>query len=141
MAHAALKDIRTSLQQTKSIKNQQCQSPVIEDDTKLLKNERNSSTSPVWVPRQNQQRSHSHESLNSDDPSKPLSLDDEEADTDLETDRLLGQQRLDDQGFYDEKVRTELLNIFIEQKMKTENKTLRRIYWKYYNQISIGLSF
>lgn len=104
MAHAALKDIRTSLQQTKSIKNQQCQSPVLDDDTKLIKNDRNTSSSPVWLPRQNQQRSHSHESLNSDDPSKPLSLDDEEADTDLETDRLLGQQRLDDQGFYDEKV-------------------------------------
>lgn len=103
MAHAALKDIRTSLQQTKSVKNQQCQSPVIDDDTKLIKNDRNASSSPVWLPRQNQ-RSHSHESLNSDDPSKPLSLDDEEADTDLETDRLLGQQRLDDQGFYDEKV-------------------------------------
>jgi hypothetical protein len=28
----------------------------------------------------------------------------EENDTDLETDRLLGQQRTDDQGFYDEKV-------------------------------------
>lgn len=28
----------------------------------------------------------------------------EEADTDLETDRLLGQQRTDDQGFYDDKV-------------------------------------
>lgn len=30
--------------------------------------------------------------------------DEEEADTDLETDRLLGQQRTDDQGFYDDKV-------------------------------------
>lgn len=29
----------------------------------------------------------------------------EENDTDLETDRLLGQQRTDDQGFYDDKVR------------------------------------
>lgn len=28
----------------------------------------------------------------------------EENDTDLETDRLLGQQRTDDQGFYDDKV-------------------------------------
>lgn len=32
--------------------------------------------------------------------------DEEEADTDLETDRLLGQQRTDDQGFYDDKVNT-----------------------------------
>uniref|UniRef100_A0A182XDU5 PID domain-containing protein n=1 Tax=Anopheles quadriannulatus TaxID=34691 RepID=A0A182XDU5_ANOQN len=35
---------------------------------------------------------------------KPLALvdEDEDPDTDLETDRLLGHQRLDDQGFYDE---------------------------------------
>lgn len=46
----------------------------------------------------------SRESFDSDQPSKLLSADEEEADTDLETDRLLGQQRLDDQGFYDEKV-------------------------------------
>lgn len=32
-------------------------------------------------------------------------VDEEEADTDLETDRLLGQQRTDDQGFYDDKVK------------------------------------
>lgn len=115
MAHVALKDIRTSMQQTKSLKSQQCQSPVLEDETKMLKNERNSNSSPVWLPRQNQQRSHSHESLNSDDPSKPLSLDEEEADTDLETDRLLGQQRLDDQGFYDEKVSTSVLSNTYEE--------------------------
>lgn len=48
----------------------------------------------------------SRESFDSDQPSKLLSADEEEADTDLETDRLLGQQRLDDQGFYDEKVGT-----------------------------------
>lgn len=47
----------------------------------------------------------SRESFDSDQPSKLLSADEEEADTDLETDRLLGQQRLDDQGFYDDKVR------------------------------------
>lgn len=35
--------------------------------------------------------------------------DEEEADTDLETDRLLGQQRTDDQGFYDDKVSVRLL--------------------------------
>jgi len=37
--------------------------------------------------------------------------DEEEADTDLETDRLLGQQRTDDQGFYDDKVRIYSINI------------------------------
>ncbi|XP_052899969.1 uncharacterized protein LOC128306478 [Anopheles moucheti] len=37
-------------------------------------------------------------------PSKTMALvdEDEDPDTDLETDRLLGHQRLDDQGFYDE---------------------------------------
>ncbi|OWR52697.1 lin-10 [Danaus plexippus plexippus] len=35
---------------------------------------------------------------------KPASGDEDEADTDLETDRLLGQQRTDDQGFFDDKV-------------------------------------
>lgn len=76
-----------------------------------MKNERNLSNSPVWVPRHHHnQRSHSRESVNSDNPSKPLSVvDDEEADTDLETDRLLGQQRLDDQGFFDEKVSVSLI--------------------------------
>nr|XP_037866923.1 uncharacterized protein LOC105842463 isoform X5 [Bombyx mori] len=34
---------------------------------------------------------------------KPPSGDEDEADTDLETDRLLGQQRTDDQGFFDDK--------------------------------------
>ncbi|XP_045524816.1 uncharacterized protein LOC123714553 isoform X10 [Pieris brassicae] len=34
---------------------------------------------------------------------KPVSGDEDEADTDLETDRLLGQQRTDDQGFFDDK--------------------------------------
>lgn len=36
--------------------------------------------------------------------SKPMAPDDEEADTDLETDRLLGQQRLDDQCFNEDRV-------------------------------------
>ncbi|KRT78893.1 PDZ domain-containing protein [Oryctes borbonicus] len=40
--------------------------------------------------------------------------DEEEADTDLETDRLLGQQRTDDQGFYDDKDK--------ENKKKGRNK-------------------
>lgn len=38
-----------------------------------------------------------------------LSADEEEADTDLETDRLLGQQRLDDHGFGDDKVRNTIV--------------------------------
>jgi amyloid beta (A4) precursor protein-binding family A protein 1 (X11) len=34
-----------------------------------------------------------------------LRLITEELDTDLETDRLLGQQRIDDQGFFEDKVK------------------------------------
>lgn len=33
-----------------------------------------------------------------------MSGDEEEPDTDLETDRLLGHQRLDDMNYYDDKV-------------------------------------
>lgn len=112
--HAALKDIRSTLQQSKSWSQplsqpvpQQSSSTIRDDDATHMKNDRNASNSPVWLPRHhhNNQHSQSHESLNSDNPSKPLSIDDDEADTDLETDRLLGQQRLDDHGFYDEKVK------------------------------------
>lgn len=46
-------------------------------------------------------------------------VDEEEADTDLETDRLLGQQRTDDQGFYDDKVRKMLMEVL------TANDSLR----------------
>lgn len=85
----ALKDIRSTLQRTKII---------LESQEEILGIENNDS--PIWVQRRN-----SHESLESEEnPSKiGVCCDDEEADTDLETDRLLGQQRLDDQGFYDEK--------------------------------------
>lgn len=93
------KPLQSSYQQS----HQQQQSP--NDDEKTLTNNVNHepSTSPIWLPRH--QHNQSHESLNSEHMlSKPLSADDEEADTDLETDRLLGQQRLDDHGFYDDKV-------------------------------------
>lgn len=43
-------------------------------------------------------------------------VEDEEADTDLETDRLLGQQRTDDHGFYDDK----LVRIFFILPLKVE---------------------
>lgn len=46
----------------------------------------------------------SGESLESDPVLKNMSGDEEEVDTDLETDRLLGHQRIEDHGFYDEKV-------------------------------------
>lgn len=123
--HAALKDIRTTLQQSKSLSmsqplsqaqpppppppTQPTSSSNRDDEANHMKNDRNATNSPVWLPRHHHNpHSQSRESLNSDNPSKPLSIDDDEADTDLETDRLLGQQRLDDHGFYDEKVRAHI---------------------------------
>ncbi|KAK9889876.1 hypothetical protein WA026_008678 [Henosepilachna vigintioctopunctata] len=85
---AAIKDIRLTLQRTKTL-------PVKchpEEESEDIVG------SPVWVPRQ---RGLSNASGDSD--RKGNSGDEEENDTDLETDRLLGQQRTDDQGFYEEK--------------------------------------
>lgn len=94
---AALRDIKITLKRTQKI-------PI---DKSILNTQETmetpiSNSSPVWIPRN--ETSNSHESLESENPSKLISCDEEEADTDLETDRLLGQQRLDDQGFYDEKI-------------------------------------
>nr|XP_029711834.1 uncharacterized protein LOC109433652 [Aedes albopictus] len=90
----AIKDIKAALQKTKIL-------PSTEGPS-LLDAEQDGRTevSPVWVPRSFDK---SRESLDSDQPAKLLSADEEEADTDLETDRLLGQQRLDDLGFNDDK--------------------------------------
>lgn len=102
------KDIRNTLQQQqpqKALQSNQSQQQH-DENKKQLKNDRNTNDSPIWIPRHiHNQHNQSHESLNSDnDPTKPLNVEDEEADTDLETDRLLGQQRLEDHGFYDDKV-------------------------------------
>ncbi|XP_059058345.1 protein lin-10-like isoform X7 [Achroia grisella] len=53
----------------------------------------------VYPPRKRPSSAQSTESVEI----KQASGDEDEADTDLETDRLLGQQRTDDQGFFDEK--------------------------------------
>ncbi|KAM7348276.1 X11L isoform 2-T6 [Cochliomyia hominivorax] len=53
--------------------------------------------SPIWVPRKN------NAECNNLNPSNKSHCDEEEQDTDLETDRLLGQQRTDDQDFFDDK--------------------------------------
>ncbi|XP_047029260.1 uncharacterized protein LOC124636725 isoform X4 [Helicoverpa zea] len=53
----------------------------------------------VYPPRKRPSSAQSTESVEI----KPASGDEDEADTDLETDRLLGQQRTDDQGFFDDK--------------------------------------
>lgn len=50
-------------------------------------------------------------------------VDEEEADTDLETDRLLGQQRTDDQGFYDDKV-TKIQILRMKSKKRKNTKTI-----------------
>lgn len=115
IVHSTLKDIRSSMQQQSKPLHTPVDQQTLEDEKKIqttttssaapaaAKSDRNS---PIWLPRHHHnQHNQSRESLNSDhNASKPLSVDDEEADTDLETDRLLGQQRLDDHGFYDEKV-------------------------------------
>ncbi|RZC37393.1 uncharacterized protein BDFB_001934 [Asbolus verrucosus] len=85
---AAIKDIRLTLQRTKTLPlkchpKEECEENAV---------------SPIWVPRQ---RGMSAASGDSD--RKVNSGEEEENDTDLETDRLLGQQRTDDQGFYEDK--------------------------------------
>ncbi|XP_055587749.1 uncharacterized protein LOC129740167 [Uranotaenia lowii] len=156
--HAALKDIRTCLQRTKTLASpttaqlppssnhtqqqqttgQPSKHPMISATDKL--DSPVPSISPVWIPRSRDGKlvvAHSTPPMNnSSSPglllpttpttgppnersanqssekdsllhgisSKNLSAldDDEDPDTDLETDRLLGHQRLDDQGFYDD---------------------------------------
>lgn len=93
---AALKDIRATLQRTKTLtpsSTQQTDNLIIEENMKT-----SISNSPIWVPRYRE----NSESLDSENQSKNISADEEEeADTDLETDRLLGHQRSDEH--YDEK--------------------------------------
>ncbi|XP_060845170.1 uncharacterized protein LOC132924676 isoform X12 [Rhopalosiphum padi] len=94
LVEAAIHEIRSSLRQTKPLKTTN-----VDDDISPgcspSKDSTNSNTAktedlPIWVPR--------HRGTGSGP-----SGDEEEADTDLETDRLLGQQRTDDTGFFDEK--------------------------------------
>ncbi|XP_057666655.1 uncharacterized protein LOC130900197 isoform X2 [Diorhabda carinulata] len=86
---AALKDIRLTLQRTKTLPLQRHPEEGDEENA----------TSPIWVPRQ---RGLSNASGDSERKFNSGG-EEEENDTDLETDRLLGQQRTDDQGFYDDK--------------------------------------
>uniref|UniRef100_A0A1B6C7Z7 Protein lin-10 n=2 Tax=Clastoptera arizonana TaxID=38151 RepID=A0A1B6C7Z7_9HEMI len=80
---AALKDIRLTLQRTKTLplRSPPTETPPVEIHS-----------SPIWIPRRRGTGGASEQSGEED-----------EADTDLETDRLLGQQRTDDNGFYEEK--------------------------------------
>ncbi|XP_076262518.1 uncharacterized protein LOC143197738 isoform X14 [Rhynchophorus ferrugineus] len=89
---AAIKDIRLTLQRTKTLPLQRHPEEECEDNC----------VSPVWVPSHFRQRGLSTTSVDSERKANS-GPEDEENDTDLETDRLLGQQRTDDQGFYDDK--------------------------------------
>ncbi|XP_046747178.1 uncharacterized protein LOC124411788 isoform X12 [Diprion similis] len=100
---AAIKDIRMALQRTKTLP---VKSPS-EDPPEP-------SVSPIWIPSMLDGRRRACGESNSEDSEARRGgedadgeveevVDEEEADTDLETDRLLGQQRTDDQGFYDDK--------------------------------------
>ncbi|XP_072402772.1 uncharacterized protein [Diabrotica undecimpunctata] len=97
---AALKDIRLTLQRTKTLPLQRHPEEDCEENA----------ASPIWVPRQRGL------STTSGDSERKVNSggEEEENDTDLETDRLLGQQRTDDQGFYDDKDK--------ENKKKGRNK-------------------
>ncbi|XP_066584863.1 uncharacterized protein [Prorops nasuta] len=111
---AAIKDIRMALQRTKTLP---VKSPS-EDPPEP-------SVSPIWIPSVLDARRRICIESNSEDSEVRRGgdetyvevedgPDEEEADTDLETDRLLGQQRTDDQGFYDDKDK--------EGKKKSRNK-------------------
>ncbi|KAG7188225.1 hypothetical protein KM043_016089 [Ampulex compressa] len=111
---AAIKDIRMALQRTKTLP---LKSPP-EDPPEP-------SVSPIWIPsildarrricvETNSEESEARRPGEEADAEMEEGLDEEEADTDLETDRLLGQQRTDDQGFYDDKDK--------EGKKKSRNK-------------------
>ncbi|KAK6624038.1 hypothetical protein RUM44_010896 [Polyplax serrata] len=102
---AAIKDIRLTLQRTKTLP---LKSPSEEPNE--------SSGSPIWVPRRKSKDGAEYESRKSRNGSEDGG-EDEEADTDLETDRLLGQQRTDDHGFYDDKLVSELKNLTVIHKL------------------------
>ncbi|XP_076627611.1 uncharacterized protein LOC143344901 isoform X6 [Colletes latitarsis] len=111
---AAIKDIRMALQRTKTL-------PVKSSTEEPLE----SNVSPIWIPsisdgrrricvENNSEESEVRHTCEDLDVEVGEGPDEEEADTDLETDRLLGQQRTDDQGFYDDKDK--------EEKKKSRNK-------------------
>ncbi|CAL7941444.1 unnamed protein product [Xylocopa violacea] len=95
---AAIKDIRMALQRTKTLPVKSSAEEPPEPNV-----------SPIWIPRRricvenNSDESEVRRTGEDADVEIEEGPDEEEADTDLETDRLLGQQRTDDQGFYDDK--------------------------------------
>ncbi|KAK9302703.1 hypothetical protein QLX08_005422 [Tetragonisca angustula] len=100
---AAIKDIRMALQRTKTLPVKSSTEEPPEPNV-----------SPIWIPslsdgrrricvENNSEESEVRRTGEEADIEIEEGPDEEEADTDLETDRLLGQQRTDDQGFYDDK--------------------------------------
>ncbi|XP_060817551.1 uncharacterized protein LOC132908030 isoform X8 [Bombus pascuorum] len=100
---AAIKDIRMALQRTKTLPVKSSTEEPTEPNV-----------SPIWIPslsdgrrricvENNSEESEVRRTGEEADVEIEEGPDEEEADTDLETDRLLGQQRTDDQGFYDDK--------------------------------------
>ncbi|XP_071863822.1 uncharacterized protein isoform X9 [Bombus fervidus] len=100
---AAIKDIRMALQRTKTLPVKSSTEEPAEPNV-----------SPIWIPslsdgrrricvENNSEESEVRRTGEEADVEIEEGPDEEEADTDLETDRLLGQQRTDDQGFYDDK--------------------------------------
>ncbi|CAL8086523.1 unnamed protein product [Orchesella dallaii] len=113
---AAIQDIKEAIQRTKTLPRQQPSSSHVETSrpspltsSQSHADAHNSDTSPVWVPRQGTSSYHHHRSGGGvKDPllrkQRYDETPDDDADTDQETDRLLGQTRTeDDYGFYDEK--------------------------------------
>ncbi|XP_043525292.1 serine-rich adhesin for platelets-like isoform X9 [Frieseomelitta varia] len=111
---AAIKDIRMALQRTKTLPVKSSTEEPPEPNV-----------SPIWIPslsdgrrricvENNSEESEVRRTGEEADIEIEEGPDEEEADTDLETDRLLGQQRTDDQGFYDDKEK--------EEKKKSRNK-------------------
>nr|XP_018911707.1 PREDICTED: uncharacterized protein LOC109040282 isoform X3 [Bemisia tabaci] len=89
---AAIKDIRLTLQRTRTLPLP----PPLSNDMIEENLETHQPVTPVWIPRK---KSGQIVSGASGDEGGT-----DEADTDLETDRLLGQQRTDDQGFFDDEM-------------------------------------
>uniref|UniRef100_A0A1I8N641 Uncharacterized protein n=1 Tax=Musca domestica TaxID=7370 RepID=A0A1I8N641_MUSDO len=94
---------RTAQPQPPQQQQQQQQPPPLPERNAPARSPSPVMNSPVWLTRHLEVSSQKGllESPSANH-SKNLSADEDDVDTDLETDRLLGHQRLDDQGYYDE---------------------------------------
>ncbi|XP_054715783.1 uncharacterized protein LOC129225234 [Uloborus diversus] len=89
----AIKEIKHAIQMTKNVQLKSTHSG----------NNCDGPNQPVWVPRLSQSNK-SKDGCHVDGHGE-RNAEDEDCDTDQETDRLLGAQRTDDKGFYDDKTR------------------------------------